>query len=340
MTQTQLRMADLYDRLNAIGFSKSFVRQKVLPEWWDNELEQTQAAVLEAVLYVSRRLNLKASSLLVPEAPLSFEVNGSTKFKCQRDVEQGTLQVACAIASRVADLVAYACIPPYQPIQSCTVAAVRQAIFQITQQTIVHLDGVLKFCWQQGIPVIHMAEFPSGKRFHGMIAMPEQRPVIVIGLKDVSPSRLLFVIAHELGHLFKGHITGSTLVDSKIEFLDIDDEEEADANEFAVELLLGKPDMVYYTSHHLSGEKLADYAKRISQRDNVDAGVVAWNYGFHKKHWAVVRKALPTLEGKIDASQQINAYLKQYLDWERLSEDNQDYLALMTRLAVEEQVGG
>jgi hypothetical protein len=338
MTQTQLRMADLYDRLNAIGFSKSFVRQKILPEWWDNELEQTQAAVVEAALYLSRRLNLKASSLLSPEAQLSFEVAGSTKFKCQRDMECGALQVASAIASRLADLVAYACIPPHQPFQPCTAAAVRQAIFQATQRSVVQLDGLLKFCWQQGIPVIHMAEFPPGKKFHGMIAMPEKRPVIIVGLNDASPARLLFVIAHELGHLCKGHITDSTLVDSTIELLDIDDEEEADANEFAVELLLGKPDMVYYTPHHLSGEELADYAQRISQRDGVDAGVVAWNYGFYKKHWGAVRKALPLVEGKTSAQQQINAYLKQYLDWERLSEDNQDYLALMTHLAVEAQV--
>lgn len=340
MTQTQLRMADLYDRLDAIGFSKSFVRQKILPEWWDNELEQTQAAVVEAALYLSRRLNLKASSLLSPEAQLLFEVAGSTKFKCQQNVECGALQVASAVASRLADLVAYACIPPSQPLQPCTAAAVRQAVFQATQRSVVHLDGLLEFCWQQGIPVIHMAEFPPGKKFHGMIAMSDKRPVIVVGLNDASPSRLLFVVAHELGHLFKGHVTDSTLVDSTIKLLDIDDQEEADANEFAVELLLGKPDMIYYTPHHLASEELVDHAKRIAQRDSVDAGVVAWNYGFYKKHWGAVRKALPILEGEIKAPQQINSYLQRYLDWERLSEDNQDYLALMTHLAFEEQVEG
>ncbi|MEZ2236288.1 MAG: hypothetical protein ACBR20_02485 [Microcoleus sp.] len=38
MTQT-LSMSVLYRKLLAIGFPKQFVRDKVLPSWWNEELD-------------------------------------------------------------------------------------------------------------------------------------------------------------------------------------------------------------------------------------------------------------------------------------------------------------
>lgn len=161
----------------------------------------------------------------------------------------------------------------------------------------------------------------------------KSRPVIVVGLNDRSPSRLLFVIAHELGHLCQGHVTETPLVDDTIDFLDIDDAEEAEANEFAVELLLGQPDKLYYSSRHFKTSELVDYAHRMAARDGVDPGVVAWNYGFYRQHWGAVRGAVKQLEAETHGPTLINQCLLQGLDWGRLSDDNREYLAQMLALA-------
>ncbi len=49
MTQTQLKtMTSLYQRLSEVGFSEKFVREKALPDWWNEEFEATPGAVVEA----------------------------------------------------------------------------------------------------------------------------------------------------------------------------------------------------------------------------------------------------------------------------------------------------
>ncbi len=77
---------------------------------------------------------------------------------------------------------------------------------------------------------------------------------------------------------------------------------------------------------------MAAYAKKIAERDSVDAGVVIWNYAWTKKEWAVAQNALKVVEGASKANEIIDRYLQDRLDWERLSDDNQDYLSLMLRL--------
>jgi hypothetical protein len=59
-------MASLYERLAALGFSRPFIQHQALPEWWDEEVEATPGAEVEAAAYISRRFNLDVLSLLQP----------------------------------------------------------------------------------------------------------------------------------------------------------------------------------------------------------------------------------------------------------------------------------
>ena len=36
-------MKDLYERLRDVGFDASFVRYRILPEWWEDELAEKPA---------------------------------------------------------------------------------------------------------------------------------------------------------------------------------------------------------------------------------------------------------------------------------------------------------
>lgn len=338
MTQTQINMATLYERLSEIGFSEKFVREKALPDWWDEEFEATPGAVVEATAYVSRRLNLDIASLLQPEAAPAFKRAYDAKFKTQQGTDSQQLKVAQCMAARVAEMVAYACVPECKPLPKSALN-VRNEILKT--HNFVNLEGLLEFCWNYGIPVVHFDEFPPSKgvrKFDGMVGCFYNRPVIVISLKHRTQARLLFILAHELGHIIKGHIQGASIVDEEIEPESIDIEE-IEASEFAVELLLGKPDMGYYTPRIFSGDSLATYAQRNSIRDNVDPGVVVLNYAWSKASlaatktergiiWATASKALKIIEGDVDAPTQINRYVQTYLDLDKLDGDSQDYLEL------------
>ncbi|GAB1544607.1 hypothetical protein NUACC21_72830 [Scytonema sp. NUACC21] len=338
MTQTQLKMTTFYSRLKEVGFPEKFVREKALPDWWDEEFEATPGAVVEAAAYVSRRLNLDMTSLLKPEATPVFKQSCQAKFKTKQLTANEQLLVAHCMATRIAEMVAYTCVPEFKFLPAKALF-VRDEILKTRQ--FVNLEGVLEFCWNYGIPVVYFDGFPQAQEvrpFDGMVAFFDTRPVIVLSLKRRTQAWLLFTLAHELGHIIKGHINNGAIVDEEIEPESVDIEE-IEANEFAVELLLGKPDMGYYTPRYFTGEQLAAYAQQISARDDVDPGVVVLNYAWSRTNrtaikkdqqiiWATATKALKIIEGDVDAPKQINRYVQQHLDLDRLDEDSQDYLEL------------
>lgn len=53
MTQTQLQMSDLYQRLDAIGFPKKYLQNKILPDWWTDDVDATSGFWLR-VLCISQ----------------------------------------------------------------------------------------------------------------------------------------------------------------------------------------------------------------------------------------------------------------------------------------------
>ena len=346
MTQTQLQMSDLYERLDAIGFPKKYLQNKILPDWWTDDVDATSGVLVEGALYLSRRLNLDMRSLLGTDTKPVFEVACQPKFKLKVGTNKEQLMIPRALSARIAEMIAYACLQPYQAIDGLSVADIRQQI--LAKQEVIDLEGVLDFCWQCGIPVIHFSEFPSGvHKFHGMVAYFYQRPVILVSLKDLSPARLLFIIAHELGHILKGHIDSEgILVDESIE-LESSDTEESEANQLAAELLLGKSGISYdLWQKFVSGDQLASQAEEWGNRDRVSAGVVALNIAWNRANrvsdpkdkgiiWATAKNALKVLEPSPNAPQQINHYLAANLDWEKLGEENQDYLATMLALNLE-----
>jgi Zn-dependent peptidase ImmA (M78 family) len=342
MTQVRVptRMADLYQRLASVGLTKGFLLKQALPDWWCDEYEASEGSVVTAAAHIAKRLNLDLKSLLDQEAEPRFILTSQPKYKVQSGTDPQQLPVPSAIAAKVADVVASACRVNYQPIEHLSVAEIREEILKVRKY--VDLEGVLDFCWNHGIAVVHFNRYPKikgVKKFDGMVACFYKRPVIVLSLNSSSPSRLLFIIAHELGHILKSHLnlmSESLLIDEKvingIVNLESKDEEEIQANEVAAELLLGQPDRIYFTQRDYTTHQLASYASRVGLRDLVSPGVVALNYGWSKNHWGSAVGALKLLEPDANAPQQINRYLLENLDWDKLGNDYQEYLELVLGL--------
>jgi hypothetical protein len=105
MTQT-LSMSVLYRKLSAIGFSKRFVQEKGLPSWWNEELDNKPAAVLEGAGHIAQRLHLDLKSLLAENQKPQFKPLLHTKFKYHQQGKADVPDVAHQLASRVAEVVA------------------------------------------------------------------------------------------------------------------------------------------------------------------------------------------------------------------------------------------
>lgn len=310
----QVDLSTLYDRLRKLGFNQDFIFSNGLPDWWCEEYEASGDAVLTAAAYLSRRFNLDLPSLLNPDLNPIFDAESKALFKTVKNQDENVkaeLAVAQNLALRVAELIAYTYKCQYQSIVGMTAKEIRAVI--LDKYTSVTLEALLAFCNEYGIPIGHFAEFPTKvKKFFGMVTQSKGHPVIMVSLCDLSPSRLSFIIAHELGHIALGHLEDGLIIsEQNLGMLDQLDDDESAANEFAAELILGQPDRVYYFPHYMTAEALSESAMEKSRRDRV-------------------------IEKNSNAPQQINRYLSKSLDWDSLSNDYREYLALALGLDIAE----
>lgn len=234
MTQT-LTMSALYKKLAKIGLKKDYIRENGLPSWWDDELSDKPLAVLEGAGYIADHLNLDLKSLICPEVEVKFNSPPPTKFKHHNTTKKKHPKLAQALASRVAELIAYGTDVKFTPLPT-DVKEIRKEILG-THPT-VHLISLLEYCWSKGIIVAYFHQFPQGtKKFAGLIQWQDNCPVIILSSKHQHAARFTFDLAHELGHLALGHLEQGVLIDEKIEF-NCYDEEECQADQFANYLLL------------------------------------------------------------------------------------------------------
>jgi hypothetical protein len=130
MKQVQVRMADLYSRLAAVGFPKKFVRDRILPDWWTEEADQDPDVVLAGAMYLANRLNLNVRSLLEIDSEVVFAPTCQPRFKLKNGTDVQRLRVPRALASRVAELVAYGCKQPYLGLEEWSIEQIRERILQ------------------------------------------------------------------------------------------------------------------------------------------------------------------------------------------------------------------
>lgn len=324
MNQT-LEMPTLYDRLSKMGFPQNFIQDKALPEWWNSELEKNPVAVMEAAGYISKRLGLDIGSVFNLNVPIEFKKVNSPKFKKRQNTDEQQLLIAQGLATRIAEMTGYACKSSYQGVSGYP-SEIRRIILE--NNFCVDLDSLINFCWSCGIPVIHFSDFPRNTpKMDGMAAHLNGRPIIVISSGWKFSARLVFVIAHELGHIACGHVQDGVLVDQDIN-KEIQDEEEKEANEFAEKLLLGETR--YRWEQISSAIDLARTANELGNQDRVDPGVVALNYAWQKSDWRIGTGALKIIEPNAQASAKINLFLSKNLHWEELDTDSEEYLRLVT----------
>lgn len=326
MTKT-LTMSSLIAKLSLLGFNNSYIRTNGLPSWWDDELNNKPFAVLEGAGYIADRLNLDLKSLLDETETVKFNHPPQTKFKQRSSKHNKYPDVAQALASRVAELIALATEVNFTPLPT-NVKEIRADILKIAPT--INLTSLLKYCWSQGIIIAYFNNFPESKtikKIAGLIQWQSNSPVIILSSTYTQSALIAFDLAHELGHLVLGHLQDGLLVDEEINS-NCNDDEENQANKFATELLLDNCDNSLGYKKIYRHEQLIKLAQeKHNENPTVEPEFIVLNHAWHHPNqWGLANKALDKLDPERKGQQTINEYLADRIDWDKLNDENYEYL--------------
>lgn len=328
-------MNEVYDRLNGEGLGTQYVKKFLLPEWWNDSLASTKSGFLHGLSLIARRSGLQVGPLMTAGAPLEPRDFGPTKFKKPANANDSAgIKWAQYIAASAGTVIALATREAFR-LPGMTAQQLRQKMGSSRAKPVT-LRSLLDLAWSHGIPVLYFGHLPQGyKRMDGMAACLENRPVIVTSKKSDYEATLAFIVAHELAHVCLGHVGDGLVVDEELKGADTDAEEK-EANDFAVELLMGTREARYDLGTFIPS-RLVTAAKRIGAANGVDAGVVILNFAFHAAktggHWGMVTKALKLLDPDADATQLIREKMLKEIDMKGLDEDQREYIEALADCA-------
>jgi hypothetical protein len=197
----------------------------------------------------------------------------------------------------------------------------------------VDLRDLLSLCWGIGIPVAYLRVFPwPRKRMSAMTVRLADRWVILLAKDSEYPAQIAFYIAHELGHIGHSHVANDeVIVDLEEENApEEDDEEEGEADAFALELLTGSPQPIVLPdvkSAAASGKGLAHEALSRAAELQIEPGTLALSFGHSTKDWATAIASFRTIyhEAK-PAWLEVNRIAMSQLDLDDVSSDTTEFI--------------
>ena len=321
---TNARMADLYTRLASIGFPRKYVRDVVLPEWWEDDVGESPAGFDECAILLARHMGADIHSIKSPDT-ITLKGLTEAKFKKTKRTATGNLSLACSMGLRAAMLAVAATDTEYRNPEDAT--EIRSDILQSGR--IPNLGSLVDYCWDCGIPVLHLSNFPArSRKMDGMAVVVDKRPAIIICKNSRLSGWLLFILAHELGHICRRHVSDGVIVDESIGESD-EDRDEHEADEFAIHLLNGDVRRSYRTQgRRPNASDLARLAIELGQREHVDPSHIVLNYtnSLGQSFYGLANAALRKIEPNANAPADINRRVHERLNWNALPEESSEFL--------------
>lgn len=318
-------MTQLYRRLNEAGLQDRYVRKVILPYWWDDVIAESPSGYAQAVGFVSSVLGI-APSAVRADGPISLE-SVPAYFKVRSDVDRQEVSWPAAISLRAAQLSARSCVGSSTRLPSAL--STRETL--LANHPWIDLEVLLEFCWTAGIAAIHVSNLPSSKTMDGMAACVDGRPVIVVSRRANSPGRLLFILAHELGHVARGHTDADARFDELIESSSVDVAEN-EATEYAFELLVGSSSPTFPApAKGATVEFVAKLARSFASDARVYPPTIVLGWAWTGKlSWATASNVLRHIEEDAMAPALFHRHMFGHLDLALLNEDESEFLLRTT----------
>jgi Zn-dependent peptidase ImmA (M78 family) len=335
-------MTQLYSRLGSVGFPRKYLREIILPDWWDDEIAHNPAGYAEGLMILSRNLGLDLASMQNEAVPVGLRNLGPCKFKKSPNTSEKELMLARSLATRVVELISPAVPEPRNPLPT-SASAIRQSLLGAGVRWI-SLANLVDYCWSVGLPVLHISAFPPGaKKMEGLASVRSGRCAVVLSKNARHSAWLLFILTHELGHIAQGHVSrDGVLVDELVDRSSRDNEEKA-ANAFALELLTGTTDLrVLPMGPGRSARLLARAALDVGVHEQIDPGHIVLNcaYQMGGDFFALANAALKVLEPHADAIALLQSRMIAHLDKTKLPTDTYDFILRVTRAGQSRDLPG
>ncbi|MBY5483245.1 MULTISPECIES: ImmA/IrrE family metallo-endopeptidase [Rhizobium] len=323
--------------LSALGLDWKSLK-KVLPDWADTAFN-SRAGFLELKTFLVRNTGLEMHE----NGVLTSRSLPTARFKTTAGTSQDQVVAARTIATACAKLVAKATNTSWGGLSSHADQLRRLATAR-SKRNWVDFESVLEACWSSGVPVIYLPDLPiKGRKMEGMVTYVGGHPVVVLTKKITNPDWMLFILAHEIGHIAKGHLQeteGEAIVDEKIEDEDTGDQQEQEANSYAT-ALLAKDGMEFVIEGALPrAPELAAEALEFGSKHGVSPGYVILNaihnsrirgkQPFGLAHAAL--KLLPDYLTNADVASLCKAALRRHVNADHLSDDSVEYLEKLAQL--------
>ncbi len=333
-------MRELKARTRAAGLKWAAVEAR-LPDW-AAEAASHKLGMLELEGFVARHFGYR----LLPEGGFEPAPLPQAMFKVRRTTTVDQVVAARGFATAVAKLVAQATPTPPKAVPPDAEWLRKLAL--VPGRGWVDFGSLVEASWQLGIPVLYLPDLPvGGRKPDGLVTYVAGRPVVVL-LKNQSLAEwMVFVLAHELGHVALGHLgdtEGAAVVDEKISLAAEDpaapgsepeDSQEREANAYASRVLVpGGVQLTLGPWPWPRAERLAETAREFGQQHGICPGHAVLNAVKHstrdnKKPFALGMATLKVLHQTMDArttAEICRDAARRHLDLDMTRPDTADFL--------------
>ncbi len=315
--------ASLKRRLASAGFKKDFVRQAILPDWWDETCEHDPSLLTDFEIRVARFLNLPLSVVRDANNPLSLSDHSEVKLRRVRNVERDRLAPAIHVALQIAGAVIRCMYDATAESDAIPVDGLSWRNEIKRDLVRVSLQDILSDLWGRGIPVVPLDTLPT-PNFQGLVCIVQDRPTILLGQKYDEPGRVSFIIAHEFGHVSSGDCTPEhPVVDEEAQVLD-DSDMEKSADRYATQVLVGEDTIPRVDGNDY--RELALSAADLESERGTDAGAIIYAWASRTMDYSQASMAVKALYRGSGARRLLRRHFENNVNIEDASETDRALL--------------
>ena len=317
----------LLAKLKQAGFTEKFVKQRLVPQWAANVLndfdlrhELYQPAIEQILDKLAKIFAIPVEDIVSSQLlPVPVYQSTNTRFKKPVNTDVASIAAYTLYAKALAKIVLKASSHlPAQPIPTDYREFRSQAIAMFGSLT---FENTLRYVWSLGIPVLPLNDSVN---FHGACFRINARNVIVLKQNTMSAIRWLFDLLHEVKHASDYlEETSREVVESSALFspeMNLSDEEKA-ANQFANDVVLNGRggELSQKVVRAAGGREQVLKAKlvEIAIQENADPGALA-NYLAYllkvqqgRSWWSTAMSLQPTdTDPRLTAKTILNEYIR------------------------------